>query len=88
MVKNQESFNVLNSSSRCRFQGSGDNARITVLDRPAVKNGSGSISKSVLPERGVTVHTGDMGYTFCLCEESEGALAGVQPHGRASQIRC
>ncbi|MGX9989267.1 hypothetical protein N2600_16355 [Rhizobium sp. WSM1274] len=32
---------------------------------------------SVLPERRVTVHTGDMGYTFGLCEESEGALAGV-----------
>lgn len=39
------------------------------------------IIAGVLPERGVTVHTGDMGYTFGLCEESEGALAGVQPHG-------
>jgi len=30
-----------------------------------------------LPEGWVTFHSGDMGYTFCLCEESKGALAGV-----------
>ncbi|MGR4843373.1 hypothetical protein ACIPSK_12265 [Rhizobium sp. LARHSG275] len=49
-----------------RETGLGDNLS-QVLDQLA----------SVLPERRVTVHTGDMGYTFGLCEESEGALAGV-----------
>ncbi len=33
-----------------------------------------------------TFHSADMGYTFGLCEESKGALAGVQPHRRTSQI--
>lgn len=46
------------------------------------------MAANALPERRVTVHTGDMGYTFGLCEESEGALAGVQPYGRTSQIHC
>jgi hypothetical protein len=43
-----------------------------------VRPGEVSLGRTnALPEGWVTFHSGDMGYTFCLCEESKGALAGV-----------
>ncbi|CAH2404590.1 hypothetical protein MES5069_430004 [Mesorhizobium escarrei] len=57
------------------------------MDSSTAKDAFRNGAITALPERWVTVHSGDMGYTSSLCEESKGALAGVQPYGRASQIR-